>query len=79
MTGEEADWIELKFDLGMPSKLVAWRQKLSDKAKQEETFRFYSLYSLVCHPETLTWAWILVRRGGRRHELQTDRTGRGRC
>ena len=53
MTGEEADWIELKSDPGMPSKLVAWRQKLSDKAKQEETFRFYSLYSLVCHPETL--------------------------
>ena len=62
MTGEEADWIELKSDPGMPSKLVAWRQKLSDKAKQEETFRFYSLYSLVCHPETLKWAWTLVRR-----------------
>ena len=62
MTGKEADWIEIKCDLGMPPKLVAWRQKLSDKAKQEETFRFYSLYSLVCHPETLKWAWTLVRR-----------------
>ncbi len=29
MTGEEADWIELKSDPGMPSKLVAWRQKLA--------------------------------------------------
>ena len=38
-TGKEADWIEIKPDLGMPSKLVAWRQKLSDKAKQEEEFR----------------------------------------
>jgi len=62
MTGEEADWIEVKSDPGMPSKLVAWRQKLSDKAKQEEKFRFYSLYSLVCHPDTLKWAWTLVRR-----------------
>jgi RNA-directed DNA polymerase len=62
MTEEEAGQIELKSDLGMPSKLIAWRQKLSDKAKQEKTFRFYSLYSLVCHPETLKWAWTLVRR-----------------
>jgi hypothetical protein len=35
MIGGEADWIELKCDPGIPSKLVAWRQKLSDKAKQE--------------------------------------------
>jgi len=62
MTGKEADWIEVNPDPGMPSKLVAWRQKLSNKAKQEEGFRFYSLYSLVCHPETLRWAWTLVRR-----------------
>ena len=46
-TGEEADWIELKPDPGMPPKLIAWRQKLSGKAKQEKEFRFYSLYSLV--------------------------------
>lgn len=61
-TGKEADWIELKPDSGMPSKLVAWRQKLSDKAKQEKMFRFYSLYSLVCHCDALKWAWTLVRR-----------------
>jgi len=47
---------------GMPPKLVAWRQKLSEKAKQDKTFRFYSLYSLVSHPDTLRWAWVLVRR-----------------
>lgn len=46
----------------MPPKLVAWRQKLSEKAKQDKTFRFYSLYSLVSHPDTLRWAWVLVRR-----------------
>ena len=52
----------VKTEPGMPKKLVAWRQKLSDKAKQEKEFRFYSLYSLVCHPDTLGWAWKLVRR-----------------
>ena len=52
----------VKTEAGMPKKLVAWRQKLSDKAKQEKEFRFYSLYSLVCHPETLEWAWKRVRR-----------------
>jgi RNA-directed DNA polymerase len=48
--------------LGMPPKLVAWRQKLNEKAKQEKQFRFYSLYSLVSQPDTLRWAWTLVRR-----------------
>ena len=46
----------------MPPKLVAWRQKLSEKARQDKTFRFYSLYSLISHPDTLRWAWVLVRR-----------------
>ena len=57
-----ADGELVKTDPGMPSKLVAWRQKLSEKAKQEKKFRFYSLYSLVTHPDTLRWAWTLVRR-----------------
>jgi RNA-directed DNA polymerase len=61
-TEKETDWIEVKTETGMPPKLVMWRQKLSDKAKQEKKFRFYSLYSLVCHPDTLKWAWKLVRR-----------------
>ncbi len=62
MTGKEVDEVEVKTTPGMPKKLVTWRQKLSDKAKQEKNFRFYSLYSLVCHPVTLAWAWTLMRR-----------------
>ena len=34
-------------------KLRDWRAKLSAKAKQEKRYRFYSLYGLVSHPETL--------------------------
>ena len=60
-TEEAGDWI-MNTESGMPPKLTAWRQKLSEKAKQEKEFRFYSLYSLVSHPETLKWAWQLVRR-----------------
>jgi RNA-directed DNA polymerase len=56
------DWEPVIMESGMPQKLVAWRQKLSEKAKQEKKFRFYSLYSLVIHPDTLRWAWTLVRR-----------------
>jgi RNA-directed DNA polymerase len=56
------DWVPVQPEPGMPPKLVAWRQKLSEKAKQDKTFRFYSLYSLVSHPDTLRWAWVLVRR-----------------
>jgi RNA-directed DNA polymerase len=57
-----ADWESVKTEPGMPPKLVAWRQKLSEKAKQEKKFRFYSLYNLVFHADTLRWAWTLVRR-----------------
>lgn len=56
------DWESVRTESGMPPKLLAWRQKLSEKAKQERKFRFYSLYSLVSHPDTLRWAWVLVRR-----------------
>ena len=61
-TGNVADEEPVRTELGMPQKLVAWRQKLSEKAKQEKQFRFYSLYNLVCHADTLRWAWTLVRR-----------------
>jgi RNA-directed DNA polymerase len=61
-TGNAEDWEPVTDEPGMPPKLVAWRQKLSGKAKQEKKFRFYSLYSLVIKPETLRWAWVLVRR-----------------
>lgn len=62
VTGNAADWEPVTDEPGMPPRLVAWRQKLSGKAKQEKEFRFYSLYSLVSHPDTLRWAWVLVRR-----------------
>ena len=47
---------------GMPDKLSAWRDKLGEKARKEPKFRFYSLYGLVTHPDTLKWAWVRVRR-----------------
>jgi RNA-directed DNA polymerase len=56
------DWEPIVTEPGMPLKLVTWRQTLSEKAKQEKKYRFYSLYSLVIHPDTLRWAWKLVRR-----------------
>ena len=56
------DWVPTVTEPGMPLKLVTWRQTLSEKAKQEKKYRFYSLYSLVIHPDTLRWAWKLVRR-----------------
>ena len=45
----------------LPPKLRDWRAKLSAKAKQEKRYRFYSLYGLVSHPETLKAAWAQVR------------------
>lgn len=42
-------------------KLVALRQKLSQKAKQEKRFRFYSLYCHIGATETLCAAWKQVR------------------
>jgi RNA-directed DNA polymerase len=45
----------------LPPKLREWRAKLRAKAKQEKRFRFYSLYGLVSHPETLREAWAQVR------------------
>lgn len=47
---------------GMPKKLSAWRDKLGEKARNEPKFRFYSLYGLVAHRDTLNWAWVLVKR-----------------
>lgn len=61
-TENAEDWEPVTDEPGTPPKLVAWRQKLSGKAKQEKKFRFYSLYSLVIKPETVRWAWVLVSR-----------------
>src|SRR5215510_12222405 len=46
----------------LPPKLRELRQKLSQKAKQQKRFRFYSLYAHVCRPDTLKAAWEAVRR-----------------
>lgn len=46
---------------GIPEKLSLLRQKLSQKAKQEPKFRFYSLYGRILGLETLATAWYLVR------------------
>lgn len=48
----------------LPGKVREWRAKLSTKAKQEKRFRFYSLYGLISHPETLRAAWQEVRANG---------------
>src|ERR1700733_14103344 len=48
----------------LPPKLRDWRAKLSAKAKQEKRYRFYSLYGMVSHPDTLRAAWRQVRANG---------------
>lgn len=48
----------------LPAKVSGWRAKLSTKAKQEKRFRFYSLYGLISHAETLKGAWQQVRANG---------------
>jgi RNA-directed DNA polymerase len=44
----------------LPPKLSLLRQKLSQKAKQEPKFRFYTLYGRICQWDTLMAAWGLV-------------------
>jgi RNA-directed DNA polymerase len=54
---------ELSFrEATLPPSLQELRQKLGQKAKQQKRFRFYSLYALVCRPDTLQAAWAAVRR-----------------
>jgi RNA-directed DNA polymerase len=48
----------------LPPKLRELRQKLSQKAKQEKRFRFYSLYAHIHRTDTLQAAWDAVRRNG---------------
>jgi RNA-directed DNA polymerase len=45
----------------LPEKVRLWRATLSTKAKQQKRWRFYSLYGLISHPETLRAAWQQVR------------------
>ena len=46
----------------LPPQLRELRQKLSQKAKQQKRYRFYSLYGLLCRPDVLEAAWRAVRR-----------------
>jgi len=46
----------------LPPQLQELRQKLSQKAKQQKRFRFYSLYTHICRTDTLQAAWNAVRR-----------------
>lgn len=63
-TTEEAEKELTVREAGFSPKLRDWRAKLSAKAKQEKRYRFYSLYGLVSHPETLREAWAQVRANG---------------
>src|SRR6267143_278364 len=46
----------------LPPQLQELRQKLSQKAKQQKRFRFYSLYTHIGRTDTLQAAWNAVRR-----------------
>ena len=46
----------------LPEKLSSLRQKLSQKAKQEPKFRFYTLYDRIYRSDTVRAAWELVRK-----------------
>ena len=59
-TGQAVEELTIREAL-LPPQLRALRQKLSQKAKQQKRFRFYSLYAHICRPDTLRAAWDAVR------------------
>lgn len=48
----------------LPAKLIALRQKLGHKAKQEPKFRFYVLYDRIYRRDVLWAAWLQVQANG---------------
>src|SRR5436189_4164489 len=64
MTEKDARAIECREAISFAAwpKLLALRETLGRKAKEEKRFRFYSLYDHVCRTDTLEAAWATVRR-----------------
>ena len=64
MTEKDARAIECREAISFAPwpKLLALREKLGRKAKEEKRFRFYSLYEHICRTDTLEAAWATVRR-----------------
>jgi hypothetical protein len=60
-TGKAESALPLR-EAQLPPKLRDLRQKLSQKAKQQKRYRFYSL--LLCRAEVLQAAWEAVQRNG---------------